>query len=104
MTSIIFDATTYRNASNEFGVGLLPAPRPRVDRDELGNRIPVMPYSAADLASEAARLQALMDQQSREAEAAQQAEWDDTIHEMAAERDAIEEIERRYGRSYARAY
>ena len=47
MTAILFDATTYRNASMGFGEGLLPAPAPAFD--DMGNRVRVMPYTTADL-------------------------------------------------------
>lgn len=108
MFAELFNSTAPINAPASFGVGVLPVAPATVLRaprfDSIGNRIP-NGQNDADYAWLAAELQARMDQQSREEEATQQAEWDDTLREMAAEQAAIEEAERRYGRAaYGRAY
>lgn len=72
MTAILFDATTFRNASADFGLGVLPPapaplPRARRDRDQYGNLIP-SGRNDADYAWYADQVQARMDCQADVAE------------------------------------
>ena len=76
MTAILFDATTYRNASMGFGEGLLPAPAPAFD--DMGNRVPRVHRTVADELWYASDLQRRMDEQS---------ERDDAVRQMLEEAD-----------------